>query len=68
LHTRSTTARGRSYDCSLAITDTTTHTSKHVAQHEDKVIQARWHCSDLAFASSSADRTVRLWCASPSSL
>eukprot|EP00042_Codosiga_hollandica_P053758 m.711339 g.711339 ORF g.711339 m.711339 type:complete len:71 (-) comp58770_c0_seq14:161-373(-) len=32
-----------------------------VAAHDDKVIQVRLHRSRLAFASSSADKTVKFW-------
>ena len=33
------------------------------ARHDDRIIQARWHRTACMFATSSADKTVRLWLA-----
>jgi WD40 repeat protein len=32
-----------------------------IAQHNDKVIQSRWHPDGIGFASTSADHTVKVW-------
>ncbi len=41
------------------------HISTVLARHQDRVIQARWHPSELQFATSSADQTARVWSLSP---
>lgn len=54
------------YDNKLFLTDlqgdlTQPVSSVVVAEHDDKVIQARWHPNDFTFVSTSADRSAVLW-------
>jgi hypothetical protein len=32
-----------------------------VAQHNDKIIQAKWHPTEMSFITTSADRTAIVW-------
>ncbi|CAD5206137.1 unnamed protein product [Bursaphelenchus okinawaensis] len=55
-----------SYDKRVVITDmrgdlTSPLTYLPVAEHNDKIIQCRWHPHEFTFLSTSADRTVALW-------
>ncbi|KAJ8038221.1 WD repeat-containing protein 47 [Holothuria leucospilota] len=56
-----------SYDGNIVMSNLTGDLMKPVdfgvvGQHQDKVIQCRWHPNQPSFLSSSADRTVTLWC------
>ncbi|CAG9857558.1 unnamed protein product [Phyllotreta striolata] len=58
------------YDNKLVLTDlqgdlTLPLRSVVVAQHQDKVISARWHPEEFSFLSTSADKTATLWALPP---
>lgn len=55
-----------SYDGKVIITDLHGDLTKKlnwsvVAQHQDKIIQARWHPSEMSFVTTSADRSCVVW-------
>ncbi|KAM8889010.1 WD repeat-containing protein 47-like [Synchiropus picturatus] len=59
-----------SYDNRMVLSDLQGCLTKPLPQtlageHDDKVIQCRWHPHDQTFISSSADRTVVLWAPGP---
>ncbi|XP_058807988.1 LOW QUALITY PROTEIN: WD repeat-containing protein 47 [Phymastichus coffea] len=58
------------YDNKIVLTDlqgdlTMPLPSVVVAQHQDKVISARWHPTEFSFLSTSADKTSTLWALPP---
>ncbi|KAK0177724.1 hypothetical protein PV328_001744 [Microctonus aethiopoides] len=58
------------YDNKIVLTDlqrdlTLPLPSVVVAQHQDKVISARWHPTEFSFLSTSADKTATLWALPP---
>ena len=50
-----------SYDSSVCLAEAEGTEWVEVAQHGDKVIQARWHHTGSLFASSSTDKTACFW-------
>lgn len=50
-----------SYENKIQLTDVRSKLSKAVAEHTDKVVQCRWHCSGKMFASTSVDKRVCFW-------
>ena len=50
-----------SYDGSVCLGEEGGAEWVEVAQHEDKVVQARWHPSGEVFASTSSDKTACFW-------
>ena len=50
-----------SYDGSVCLSEAAGVEWMEVAQHRDKVIQARWHPGGLVFASTSTDKTASFW-------
>lgn len=50
-----------SYDESMGLTETASLEWVELAQHQDKVIQVRWHPGGKYCASTSADKTASFW-------
>ena len=50
-----------SYESKIKLTDTRSKLSEVVAEHTDKVVQCKWHCSGEMFASTSVDKHVCFW-------
>jgi len=50
-----------SYEKKIKLTDIHSRLSQIVAEHMDKVVQCRWHCSGKMFASTSVDKHVCFW-------
>ena len=50
-----------SYDGSVCLSEAAATEWVEIAQHGDKVIQARWHPKGQLFASTSTDKTVCFW-------
>lgn len=50
-----------SYEGKVQLTDAQSKLSNVAAEHADKVVQCRWHCSGKMFASTSVDKRVCFW-------
>lgn len=50
-----------SYDGSVCVCDTGSLEWQQVGQHNDKVVQCRWHCNGEVFATTGADKKACFW-------